>query len=141
MGNTGSTQTQTASWGNRHCAESASGGKPANAVQWTAEGNFAIGNKEKIFIDALNPQLAECGVTEEEWQQALEKIRAEWAVISKTKFKKAITELNESLFVPKGCFAVYGEYGAKGGQACMTVYTKEQWESLPESAPWCSFCK
>lgn len=137
MGNIlSSTQSRTISWGNRHCAESAAGGKPKNAVQWTCEGNFAIGNKDKVFVDALDPQLAECGVSEEEWSSALEKIRVEWSCLFKKKLKKAIDELNESLFVPKGCFAVYGEYGGKGGQACMTVYTKEQWESLPESVPF-----
>merc|ERR1712194_308960 len=114
--------------GNRHCASSAGGGKPANAVQWTSEGNFAVANKSKRFVEALDAQLAEHDVTEEEWQQALEKLRVSWGVIIKKKFKAAIDELNASLFVPKGCFA---EYGPKGGQACMTVYSKQQWESLP----------
>lgn len=72
------------------------------------------------------------GVTEEEWAEALVKLRAAWGVIFKGEFKKAIADLNESLFVPKNCFAVYGEYGPKGGQACMAVYTKEQWDALPE---------
>lgn len=128
---TTSKQTQTASWGNRHCASSAGGGKPANAVQWASEGNFAVANASKRFIDPLDPQLEKQGVTEDEWQQALEKLRTAWGVIRKSAFKKVIVELNESLFVPKGCFAVYGEYGGKGGQACMTVYTKEQWDLLP----------
>ena len=70
-------------------------------------------------------------MTEAEWQQAQEKIRTAWGVIFKKDFKKAINELNESLFEPKDCIAVYGEYGGKGGQACMTVYSKQQWNFLP----------
>ena len=50
-------QTQTASWGNRHCASSALGGKPQNALQWTGEGEFAICNKDKIFTEDLDMDL------------------------------------------------------------------------------------
>ena len=54
------------------------------------------------------------------------------AVGGGSNFKAAIEQLNTTLFNAKGCHAVYAEYGGKGGQKAMTVYTKEVWDSLPE---------
>ena len=137
MGNIcGSKQTKSASWGNRHCKSSGGGGKPDNAVGFACEGNFAIAKKDnEKFVEPLDPELGTLGVTETEWVSAINKLRDAHKACplsgGGTEFKAAIEQLNITLFSAKGCRAVYAEYGAKGGQKAMTVYTEKVWESLP----------
>ena len=126
MGVFESTQTKSASFGNRHCKSSANGGKPDNAVGFISEGSPF----KTRFVEELDPELAAMGVTAEEWAGVQTTLRESYGVIIKKGFKKAITTLNESLFIPKGCFAVYAEYGK--GQQAVTIYTKAVWDSLPE---------
>ena len=134
MGGCGSKQTKSASWGNRHCKSSANGGKPDNAVGFACEGNFAIAKKDdQKFVETLDTQLKEKGVTDTEWMSAIGKLReAHKAVGGTDTFKEAIAQLNTTLFSGKGCHAVYAEYGGKGGQKSMTVYSKDVWDALPE---------
>jgi hypothetical protein len=134
MGCGASKQSKSASWGNRHCATQSRGGKPDNAVGFASEGNFAIAKKDhEKFVEPLDAQLMALGVTDTEWASAVGKLReAHSAVGGGSNFKAAIEQLNTTLFNAKGCHAVYAEYGGKGGQKAMTVYTKEVWDSLPE---------
>ena len=125
MGIFKSTQTKSASWGNRHCKSSGSGGKPDNAVGFISEGSPF----KTRFLEELDPKLAVMGVTAEEWSGVQEQLREAYGIF-KSGFKAAIERLNESLFVGKGCIAVYAEYGK--GQKAMTVYAEEVWDSLPE---------
>ena len=125
-------QSQTASLGNRHVKSSADGGKPDNAIGYASEGNLAaVGNKENMFTEPLDPALREKGVTEEDWRMVQTTLRERWHLMGTGDFEKAIAELDESLFFQKGCVAVYAEYGAKGGQKAITIYTREVWDSLP----------
>merc|ERR1719499_1080154 len=129
-------QNQSASWGNRHVANSASGGRPENAVGFLSEGNFAVGkSKENRFAETYEEQalqLGTCGVTKEDWEIIRSRLQNKWKVVFKGDFKKEIQKLNDEVFVPKGLRAVYAEYGAKGGQAAVTIYTQEQWDKLPK---------
>ena len=124
-----------ASWGNRHVGDSVKGGRPANAVGFAGEGNLAaFKRKDKRFTNPLDPLLKEQGITDEEWAEILEGLRSSWGRISKKAFKAKIVEFNEKFFHPKNLKAVYAEYGGKGGQAAMTVYTLKVWKSLPSSS-------
>ena len=125
MGIFKSTQTKSASRGNRHCRSSASGGKPDNAVGFISEGSPF----KTRFLEELDPESAAIGVTADEWSGVQEQLREAYG-ITKSGLKAAIESLNESLFTAKGCIAVYAEFGK--GQKAMTVYTKEVWDSLPE---------
>ena len=132
---TGVNQYQSSSMGNRHVYSEANGGKPLNAVGYMSEGNFAVAkSKEARFVEPLTPELKELGVTEENWTMCQGKMQEAYTCISITKseFKDAIATLNDLVFKPVNCHAVYAEYGAKGGQAAMTVYTQEQWDKLPK---------
>jgi len=124
-----SKQTQSCGFGNRHCKHSGSGGRPDNAVGFTCEGTFALRKKNR-FLEELDPDLAEQGVTAEEWQEVRETLTEAWGAIFKKQFRDAIEELNEKMFAPKNCVAIYAEYGK--GQAAMTIYTKEVFDSFPE---------
>eukprot|EP00931_Biecheleriopsis_adriatica_P067019 TRINITY_DN41226_c0_g1_i1.p1 TRINITY_DN41226_c0_g1~~TRINITY_DN41226_c0_g1_i1.p1 ORF type:complete len:241 (+),score=60.87 TRINITY_DN41226_c0_g1_i1:46-768(+) len=94
-----------------HVKSSGSGGKPDGAIGYVDEGSVL---SSKRWTGPLDPQLADKGITEEEWEMATDKLRAAWSK------KPVIQELNESLFKPKGCQAVYAEFGP--GQKAMTIY-------------------
>lgn len=120
-------------WGNRHVKSSANGGKPENAVGFASEGNVAVlKSSSSKFAEALDQQLKAMGISEEDWQMVQTKLRDRWHLMGSKDFKKAIDELNEDLFFKKGCVAVYAEYGPKGGQKAMTVFTQTVWDALPE---------
>ena len=101
---------------------------------WTdpAEGTLALfSGKEKRFGEPLDPDLRELGVTDEDWAKVQQKLQDAWHLMGTRKFKEAIGQLNEEIFSKYECIAVYAEYGGKGGQKAMTVYTLVVWESLP----------
>lgn len=124
-------QSQSSNWGNRHVKSSANGGKPDNAVGFLSEGNLALFKEsESKFVEPLDPQLKELGVTVEDWELVQNRLRESWHLVGSKNFKNVIEELNKELFSKYGCVAVYAEYGGKGGQKAMTVYTQEVWNSL-----------
>ena len=126
-------QSKSAKMGNRHVKSSDKGGKPDNAVGFVSEGNLAFfSNKDSLFLEDLDPDLEAMGVTKEDWSGVQNKLRDRWTLLDNADFKKAIDELNQDLFFKHDCIAVYAEYGGKGGQKAMTIYTKEVWKSLPE---------
>ena len=129
----GARQSQSAKWGSRHVRSSANGGKPENAVGFASEGNMALfKDKSSRFSEPLDPQLEKLGISEEDWRMVQNKLRNRWRQMGNKDFKEAINELNEELFFKNGCVAVYAEYGVKGGQKAMTIYTQEVWDSLPK---------
>ena len=140
---TGVNQYQSASWGNRHVYSSHNGGMPTNAVGFLSEGNFAIARaQEARFVEPLTSELRELGLTEENWAMCQDKLRHAYCIInpaafsSRNSYSEAIATLNDLVFREKKCHAVYAEYGGKGGQAAMTVYTQEQWDKLPKKRVW-----
>merc|ERR1719204_1561695 len=113
-----SKQTQSASWGNRHCKSSAEGGRPDNAVGFLCEGNFAVGkNKDERFVDPYEAQaLNGLDIDETLWKKIQFRLQESWGCIKKGQFKDEIKKMNEEIFHPRNLHAVYAEYGAKGGQ-------------------------
>ena len=89
----------------RHASQS--GGKPEAAVGFSSEGGL-FGIK---FTDPLEESLAAMGVTQEEWDDANQLLRASWAPFSKRPTIDAIEEINTALFAKKGLVAVYAEHG------------------------------
>lgn len=132
----GARHSKGASWGNRHVASSCRGGCPGNAIGYTQEGDCAIfKSKRSLFLESLNPRLAAHGITEEDWDRVIEELRDAWAsnrFFIKFKLMKKIKELNVTFFHRHECHAVYAEYGPKGGQAAMTIYSMEAWKRLSE---------
>ncbi|AZQ65085.1 hypothetical protein EI427_22990 [Flammeovirga pectinis] len=125
-------QNKSANWGNRHVKSSSKGGKPENAIGYISEGNLAaFSDKDSLFLEALTPELKALGITTSEWEGIQNKLRTSWTLTKKSTFKKAIDELNKEVFSNHNCIAVYAEYGGKGGQKAMTVYSKETWDLLP----------
>ncbi|MBB6462638.1 hypothetical protein [Flammeovirga kamogawensis] len=125
-------QNKSANWGNRHVKSSSKGGKPDNAVGYLSEGNLAaFSDKDSLFLEDLTPDLEDLGITTSEWESIQNKLRTCWTLTKKAAFKKAIDELNNEIFSNHNCVAVYAEYGGKGGQKAMTVYSKEAWNLLP----------
>ena len=86
--------------------------------------------KSSKFSEPLDPQLEKLGISEEDWRMVQNKLRNRWHQMGNKDFKEAINELNEELFFINDCVAVYAEYGWKGGQKAMTIYTQEIWDSL-----------
>ena len=70
-------------------------------------------------------------MTEEDWAKVQKTLQDAWHLIGTGAFREAIEQLNEEIFSKHGCIAVYAEYGGKGGQKAMTVYTLAVWGSLP----------
>lgn len=126
-------QNKSADWGNRHVKSSSKGGQPDNAVGYLSEGNLAyFSSKDSLFLEQLTPELKELGITESKWESVQNKLRSRWTLTNNKDFKLAIQELNDEIFYKHNCVAVYAEYGGKGGQKAMTIYTKEVWDSLPD---------
>lgn len=126
-------QNKSADWGNRHVKSSSAGGQPENAVGYLSEGNLAyFSSTDSLFLEQLTPELKKLGITESEWEYVQDKLRSRWSLTNNSDFKKAIQELNDEIFYKYDCVAVYAEYGGKGGQKAMTIYTKEVWDSLPD---------
>ena len=126
-------QNKSADWGNRHVKSSSKGGQPDNAVGYLSEGNLAyFSSNDSLFLEQITPELIELGITESNWQTVQDKLRSRWSLTNNKDFKKAIQELNDEIFYKHNCVAVYAEYGGKGGQKAVTIYTKEVWDSLPD---------
>ena len=129
----GVNQKKSANMGNRHVKSSSKGGMPDNAIGYLSEGNLAFfSSADSLFLEDLTPELESLGITQKEWTSVQSKLRERWTLTNNADFKKAIEELNQELFSKHNCVAVYAEYGGKGGQKAMTIYTKEVWESLPD---------
>eukprot|EP00931_Biecheleriopsis_adriatica_P123578 TRINITY_DN98634_c0_g1_i1.p1 TRINITY_DN98634_c0_g1~~TRINITY_DN98634_c0_g1_i1.p1 ORF type:complete len:131 (-),score=28.43 TRINITY_DN98634_c0_g1_i1:47-439(-) len=120
-------QSRSRQTGCRHVRNAATGGKPGNAIGFTSEGSSALTGGQ--FVEPLDPALEEKGITAEVWAECQEKLRTAWGKLAKADFDAAISDLNETVFEPKECKAIYAEYGKS--QAAMTIYSLDVWHLLP----------
>ena len=129
----GVNQKKSANMGNRHVKSSAKGGMPDNAVGYASEGNLAaFSNRDSLFIEPLDSKLQDLGISGDDWKKIESRLRDSWAAIGNDALKKTISQLNEDYFFKIDCIAVYAEYGGKGGQKAMTVYTLKVWNTFPD---------
>ena len=135
----GANNSKNAAYGNRHCKSSSRGGCPDAALIWVGEGNMAITkNKDQLFLyygdyDCYGNHaaaLAQHKIDNDTWDAIIKRLQDKHGIISKKALKKEIEAINSEVFDEQGLIAVYGEYGPKGGQACMCVYKKAAFEQL-----------